>query len=130
MRSVLTALSVLFFGALYLGPASADGLYDQCISKSSDNASWAQCGAELIKREDEKLNAAWKKMFAGVSGQTKTDLLQEQRLWIAYKDASCKFYANGDWGREGQVLNFADCRAEVIANRTKELENYGKFFAN
>ncbi|WP_157020312.1 lysozyme inhibitor LprI family protein [Mesorhizobium xinjiangense] len=114
---------------LVAGPAAGDAIYDGCIDKSDGtNAAWAQCGGDWLKREDKKLNATWKTTFAATDGQTKKDILAEQRLWIAYKESACSFYANGDWGREGQVLDYAACRAGVIAARTKELQAYGDFF--
>jgi uncharacterized protein YecT (DUF1311 family) len=115
---------VLYMGTLTT--AFADDIYDKCIAKTSDNASWAQCGGEWMQREDDKLNKTWKVLFAKVDGQTKTDLLAEQRLWVAFKEKACKFYANGDWGRQGEVLNYPACQAGLIASRTKDLQNYAK----
>lgn len=123
------ALAALIAAACLHAPrVNADQLYDACLDQSDGtNTAWAGCGGEWIEREDQKLNAAWKRLYATLDGQTKIDMLAEQRAWIAYKDASCRFYANGDWGREGQVLHFLDCRAEVIAARTRELDNYFEF---
>jgi uncharacterized protein YecT (DUF1311 family) len=110
--------------------AMADDIYDRCIDQSDGtNAAWSQCGAAFIKRADDDLNAAWKRVYGATSGQTKQDLLAEQRKWNAFKEASCRFYANGDWGRQGQVLDYAACRAAVIEERTEALEVYGKYFA-
>ncbi|MGO4452086.1 lysozyme inhibitor LprI family protein [Phyllobacterium sp. TAF24] len=117
-----SALGLVFIAAAV--PANADDIYDNCIAKYSDNPSWGQCGGEWVKREDDKLNKAWNALFATAHGNTKTDLLAEQRLWNTYKDGACKFYDNGEWGREGQVLSFPICRAEIIAARTKNLESY------
>ena len=52
------------------------------------------------------------------------DLLEEQRAWIAFKEASCRFYASGSFGREGQVLSVPVRRAGIIAQRTATLEGY------
>lgn len=124
------AVAAGVFLAAAAAPAAADDLYDQCLKKADGtNTAWAQCGGEWITREDAKLNKAWHQVYGQTDGQTKTDLLAEQRLWNAYKESSCNFYANGDWGREGQVLNFSECRASVIAARTAELQEYGKFFS-
>ncbi|SFS08965.1 Uncharacterized conserved protein YecT, DUF1311 family [Dyella sp. OK004] len=117
-------LMVLSMGTMTT--ASADETYKKCIDKSSDNASWAQCGGQWMQREDDKLNSTWKTLFAKVNGQTKTDLLAEQRLWVSFKEKACKFYANGDWGREGQVLSYPSCQAGLIASRTKDLQDYLK----
>ncbi|WEX76194.1 lysozyme inhibitor LprI family protein [Sinorhizobium numidicum] len=125
--SVMLAIFLASVAAMMV-PAFSDDLYDKCIAKVSDNASFAQCGSQWVKREDDKLNATWKTVFAETSGQTRTDMLAEQRLWNAYKESACAFYANGDWGREGQVLDFLACRAGVIAARTKNLDDYGAFF--
>lgn len=122
-RVMAAAAGVLL---LFTGRAQADAIYDKCVDAASDNASWAECGNALIQREDAKLNATWKRVYAQASGQTKADLLTEQRAWIAFREASCKFYANGDFGREGQVLSYPPCVAGVIANRTSQLDAIGK----
>lgn len=86
---------------------------------------WAACGAEWIAREDAKLNAAWKRLYAASAPATKKDLLEEQRAWNAFMEKACRFYDNGDSGREGQVLQFPSCRATLIAQRTATLDSYG-----
>ena len=112
---------------LHSGPAKADNAYDACMKQSAgSNPAWAKCGQEWVDREEAKLNAIWKKLYAGLSGKTKTDLLTEQRLWNAYKEASCMYHANGEYGREGEVVDFPICRAGVISARTKELEAIDK----
>ncbi|QWK80218.1 MULTISPECIES: lysozyme inhibitor LprI family protein [Brucella/Ochrobactrum group] len=111
-------------------PVLADKIYDKCISKSDgSNSAWSQCGGDWLKRADDKLNATWKKAYSKADGQSKTDLLAEQRLWNSYKESSCNLYANGDWGREGQILNYPNCRASVIETRTKQLQEYNAFMA-
>jgi uncharacterized protein YecT (DUF1311 family) len=122
----LIGICALLFSAT---AAQADDVYDKCINASSDNAAWAQCGGALIQREDAKLTTVWKRLFATTSGQTKLDLLAEQRAWIAFREASCKFYANGDYGREGQVLDYPACVAGVIADRTRALGQLAKDLA-
>lgn len=111
-------------------PVLADKIYDNCINRSDgSNSAWSQCGGDWLKRADDKLNATWKKVYGKADGQSKTDMLAEQRLWNSYKESSCNFYANGDWGREGQVLSFPNCRANVIEMRTKQLQEYDAFAA-
>jgi len=112
---------------LHSAPAKADKAYDTCMAKSDgSNPAWGKCGQDWVDREELKLNATWKQLYAGLSGKTKADLLTEQRLWNAYKEATCVFHANGDWGREGEVIDFPTCRAGVIAARTTELEAIAK----
>ena len=103
--------------------------WQTCMGKSDgSNAAWGGCGKEWLKREDDKLNATWKKVFEQATGQTKTDLLAEQRLWNTYKEGSCQLYANGDWGAERAVLDYVSCRAGVIDKRITDLESYGELF--
>lgn len=104
--------------------ANADDQYDNCMDGAKTNLDLGKCGDAWIKREDAKLNATWKKLHAAATGQTKKDLRAEQRLWVAFKEAACKFYANGEWGREGDVIHAPACLATIIADRTKELEGY------
>ncbi|RDJ23096.1 DUF1311 domain-containing protein [Bosea caraganae] len=123
---------MILLGGLLLasaGPAAADDIYDKCIDDSDGtNTAWGACGSEWLKREDEKLNAVWKRINDGLPDATKADLLEEQRAWIAFKEKSCRFYANGDWGREGQALHYPNCLASLIAERISTLEAYGAFF--
>ena len=130
-QHMLARTAVIAFCLLVLCPSfgGADEAYDSCM-KSSDgtNTAWSQCGAMLLGREETQLTAAWKSAFALTSGQTKTDLLAEQRKWITFKDAACSFYANGEWGREGNVLYYPLCLARVISNRTKALNDFAIFF--
>ncbi len=121
MKSTLLGLLL----ALSASSAFADDLYDACM-KAADgtNPGFAKCGGDWIARADADLNTAWKALYSKAEGQTKTDLLVEQRAWNSYKEQSCTFLANGEAGREGQVIQFPACRAKVIEARTLELEDY------
>ncbi|MDE1157989.1 MAG: lysozyme inhibitor LprI family protein [Neorhizobium sp.] len=111
--------------SLFAGSALADDLYDSCMSAADGtNPAYAKCGGDWIARADADLNTAWKSLYGDAEGQTKVDLLAEQRAWNAYKEQSCTFLSNGDAGREGQVIAFPACRAKVIEARTQELEDY------
>lgn len=131
--TVLTVLlSLATFGN---GPAfskdSDQGQKDwqACMDKSDgSNAAWGGCGQVWLKQEDEKLNSVWKEIYGQSTGQTKTDLLAEQRLWNTYKEGSCQVYANGDWGAERMVLDYVTCRAGVIDQRITDLESYSDLF--
>lgn len=119
-RTTFAALAAILLSA---GAVHADPVYDTCIDQSDGtNAAWSACGGAWLKREDDRLNTAWRNVFSKATGQTKTDLLVEQRAWIDFKEKSCAFLANGDFGREGQALHFASCRAGVISERTGALD--------
>ena len=107
---------------LWVSPAMADPQYDQCVDKTSTNVEWSRCGTAYLKRLDDDLNIAWKKAASSLDDkQSRTDFLREQQAWIKFKDASCKFYANGSFGREGQVLHYVGCRAAIIEARISNL---------
>jgi uncharacterized protein YecT (DUF1311 family) len=103
-------------------PDAADAAYAACIDRNQTNAAWGECGGELLRQRDDELNTVWRRVYGRQSGQTKAQLLDEQRAWVRYKDASCVYYSNGEFGREGQVLHFAGCRAEVIRRRITQLK--------
>ncbi len=130
MRSTLA--SALLGLLLALGAAKAQSPeWQKCVDATKTNVVWAQCGDAEIKRQEARLNAAWKKAFACFDGEAmaaaKQSFLEEQRLWVKWKDASCDFYSDGQaFGREGQVLSYPACRAAVIQQRTLFLEKFGK----
>jgi uncharacterized protein YecT (DUF1311 family) len=130
--AALAAVSVFAAGlALAAGsaPARADDAYNRCIDESDGtNAAWAACGSDYVARADKALNSTWKRVYGATEGQTKTDLLAAQRAWIAFRETACAFYANGDWGREGEVLSYPACVARIIEARSTDLELYGDFF--
>lgn len=107
-------------------PVQADTRYDACMNKAVSNVAFNDCGAAWIAREEARLNARWKALYSRLSAASKRDLLTEQRAWITYKDKSCLWRANGDWGREGQVISYPSCRAKVIADRADYLTMVAK----
>ena len=129
IRSALAAFVLL--GTC--GLASADGDYDACIDAAGavDQVMGA-CGDAWLKREDARLNAAWKAVAGTAEEPTKAALLGEQRAWNVFKEKSCLFYADADdtFGTAGRFLSFPACRAEVIIARTRELTDIGAFLSN
>jgi uncharacterized protein YecT (DUF1311 family) len=118
--------SALFAGLCAAAPAIADAQYDKCIDESDGtNVAWDECRGDWIERADKALNAVWRELRK-VIGNTAKALLDDQTAWNDYKEKSCLFYANGDSGREGEVLSCPACRARVIEARTTDLKSYLK----
>lgn len=118
------SLFALLF-ALGTTGASADDLYNKCMDAADGtNPGFAKCGGDRVARADTELNKVWNELYSGSQDRSKKDLLAEQRLWNVYKKKSCSFFGSGDWGREGQVIQFPACRAEVIEMRTNQLKTY------
>lgn len=117
----------LLLASLAASPAHADETYTRCMDASDGtNPAWANCGWAWVKREDDRLNQVWKQVREGLEGQTREDLLAEQRAWILYREKACAYYNNGEHGREGQVIGYPTCLAKMIAARTAELEQFGE----
>lgn len=131
MRS-LAVLAVMQLGLTLaaLPAARADEAYDRCMKRpNATTMDFGTCGSDWLKREDDKLNTAWKRVYGQAQGQTKTDLLDAQRAWIAFKDKACSFYANGDWGTDGRAVQYPLCLAGIIAQRTRDIAAIGAFLA-
>ena len=106
-------------------PSVADTVFDACMDAASSNTDFDQCGQRLLKRQDDRLNIIWKQVVGLASDQARKDLLDEQRAWLSFRDASCRLYANpDDFGREGRVIRFPNCRSGIIADRIKALKIY------
>src|SRR5690348_17015437 len=121
MRVTLALLSLgLLMGAT--GAQAQSPEYQACVASKKANVDFGQCGDAEIKRQEARLNAAWKQAFACFDGESmaaaKQSFLDEQRLWVKWKDAACGFYSDGKaFGREGQTLSYPACRASVIQQR-------------
>lgn len=115
--------------------------YEACVAHTSSNAEWSECGGAEIDRQDQRLNAVWQKVMKCLTPASPSDnslrdarkqLLDEQRLWLKWKESSCGFYdargADGmpTFGREGQVLDYPACRATVLAQRSEFLEGIAR----
>lgn len=119
-------MAILAAAFCLASPARADDVYDKCMQDSDGtNTAWAECGAGLVARSDKALNDAWKALHGSIDdADTAKAMLEEQRAWNEFKEKSCKFYASGYFGREGQVLSYPACRAGVIDARTAALQAY------
>lgn len=110
---------------MFAAPSWADDEYTACIDKTVTNTEWAQCGGELIDREDKKMAEIWAKLMEVTDGNTKTALETEQSAWTEFRETACQIYADQyAFGREGQVLSFPYCKAEAVKSRTLQLRDY------
>ena len=123
----IKALSAVAAGfALFaIIPAHADPIYDRCAAKAVTNPDYSICGGAMLDRLEASLNATWKSVYPSFPAEAKPALLEEQRLWVAFKDKSCLVYATGAFGREGQVIDYFACRAKVLTDRIDALKSLG-----
>ncbi|UIJ70599.1 lysozyme inhibitor LprI family protein [Aurantimonas sp. HBX-1] len=112
-------------------PARADDEYDACVGDAGAvMPDMGACGAEWIDREDARLNEAWQALLAELPEDSHPKLRDEQRAWLAYRDASCLFYLDAvEYGQVGRYLSYPSCRAFVIAQRTAALDEIRKSVA-
>ena len=115
---------MLFTLALAASLALDDG-YDTCMETAVTNPDFAACGTQLLGRRDAELNRVWKAAIAYMDVPTKQAVLDEQRLWNAFKEKSCRYWMTGAFGSEGQTIHFYTCRAGVIDARIEYLGEIG-----
>lgn len=103
----------------------ADDVYAQCLSSADgSNQAWLRCGDEYVEREKAQFDRTWTAFIDAQVGQTRSDLLAEQAAWADFFRLACAFYANGDLGREGQVLSYPACKAGLYVQRRLTIDVY------
>lgn len=82
------------------------------------------CIAGELKIQDAALNAAYRRLAAGMNSRQQAGLRNAQRAWIAFRDADCASRQDWEWGSMSTVAaNFCVLRRTV--ERTIELETFG-----
>ena len=105
-----------------------DGLlspqYNACMDRfSNNNNDMVRCMTGEAKRQDTRLNAAYKAAMGVQSPVRKKQLQAAQRLWVQFRDANCGFYNDPDGGTLAR-LAANDCVMTSTAQRAKELEGF------
>lgn len=96
--------------------------FSNCMDKSNGvTINMIECIDAETKRQDIRLNNAYKKVMNQLSPERRKQLQTAQRAWIQYRDANCTFYADPDGGSLARV-SANDCFMSATASRSKELE--------
>ncbi len=91
--------------------AAAATTYSRCLSEASGvMPDMIECSATEAKRQDARLNAAYKKAMASLSN--KDSLRSTQRQWIKDRDKACELDSDG--GQQA-ILVYNDCLAQKPA---------------
>ena len=102
----------------------SDG-YTTCLDQSGGiTVAMIDCISDELAAQDARLNAAYKKLGAQLSASRKQQLVAAQRLWVQYRDANCRFYADPDGGTMARVAA-NECVLRETAERATELDNLG-----
>lgn len=83
-------------------------------------------GAEILTNWDDTLNTVWAMLMAELDETAKEALKQEERAWIANKDAQVSKIGEEHEGGSMQVLDRTLKAAELTKERVYELAEYGK----
>lgn len=115
MRLFLCAVFVLL--PLTLKAGMYDDEYQTCSNQSTVGI--VECVGELTKKWDDYLNESYRALKQRTNDEQADALTVAQRLWIAYRDANCTFYATGE-GTITQV-QAAACMRAMTKSRACEL---------
>jgi uncharacterized protein YecT (DUF1311 family) len=87
----------------------------------------AACAEVLFRLWDDELNRVWPEVLAWMDAPEAEYLREEQRAWIAYKEAACDFESAQVWG--GSMLAYVggECRARMTAERVAQLRDYIRY---
>jgi len=78
---------------------------------------------EAYDKADKELNKVYNQLKNKLGTKDQTALVAAQKDWIKFRDSNCKFkcYSEGDGGVIANKM-YADCRMQLIIDRTKELK--------
>ncbi len=120
MKTIFWGMSLCTLATLMIAAPSLADPCDNAQTQSELN----RCEALNFQAADAKLNAAYKKLVAGLDGSMKQKLVKAQRLWIQFRDANCDYERGGvDGGSATQMIYFG-CLAQTTTARTKTLDSY------
>jgi uncharacterized protein YecT (DUF1311 family) len=118
------------FGFVQMAQADDHSLSKQftmCMDKAGGvTTSMVECIAAETKRQDVRLNKAYKNLMNTLNATRKKELQDTQRLWMKYRDANCKFYYDPNGGSIVRVTS-AGCLMDMTVARADELENFLKY---
>ena len=122
-RLLLTACFAVASAAAFAQQQGLSAEYAKCIEQSggTDPGMFDCMGAEE-KRQDKRLNDAYKKLMDDLNPERKKELQEAQRLWLKYVEANCNFHLDPDGGTAAR-LAATECPVLAKAARASELEN-------
>jgi uncharacterized protein YecT (DUF1311 family) len=123
--SVVTGLVLFWFSQIaFAGDVGLSKQFSTCMDKSGGiTAEMLNCIGAETKRQDARLNKAYKEVMAHLSPERKKQLLAAQRAWITFRDANSSFYADPEGGTMATV-NASDNFMSATASRAMELEGF------
>jgi uncharacterized protein YecT (DUF1311 family) len=100
--------------------------FSVCMDKAEGvTQNMVECIDAETKRQDARLNKAYKALVADLNPERKKQLLEAQRAWLKFRDTNCAFYYDPEGGTIARV-QAVDCLMTMTANRATELENFNQ----
>jgi uncharacterized protein YecT (DUF1311 family) len=81
------------------------------------------CAIVLEDLWDAELNRLWPEVQADVGPENADYLLEEQRAWLAYRDAACAYTVAEVWGGTMAQHVGGDCRVRMTAERVAQFRD-------
>ena len=107
--------------------------YAQSMNASDDpcrgvvaTSDLTQCFELALKKSDKKLGSAYVQIQRVLTPKERKDLVQAQRVWVQYRDATCTaVYDLYGGGTAGPPTRLACLEAETRARETSLQRSYG-----
>lgn len=106
-------------------PAGISDVFYGCVEKAeSDDIALAACQSVEKKRQDARLNAAYKSLLSKQRGTGKDTLIRAERTWLDFHNTS-KAFESSLYGSE-TVSSFEVMQREIsrLCERANVLEEY------
>jgi len=131
-KSLVSGIAVVsvFVTVVLAVPVSSFGqsmnAADNRCSGPGSTADTAACFTKARDDEDRKLNELYARIQKVLEPEEKTALVQAERLWVQYRDATCDaertLYGRGTGGPPAKIACLA---AETKSRRESLLRSYG-----
>ncbi|MBS7777351.1 lysozyme inhibitor LprI family protein [Acidovorax sp. CCYZU-2555] len=106
-------------------PTGISNMFYECVEKAeSDDIALASCQSAEKKRQDARLNAAYKSLLSTQRGTAKEKLIRAERAWLEFHNTS-KTLESSLYGSE-TVSSFQVMQQELfrLCGRANVLEEY------
>ena len=126
MSKVTAAIAVGLISAMPL-PAHAQqeprsAQYQSCMRLAGNEMQLHQCVSDEIARQDSILNATYKQTMSALDPDRKSKLLESERLWIKFRDATCDALASAYAGGSMEGRVFGQCSIDQTIRRVRDLK--------
>ena len=121
MRSLTIALATLGVAAIAeAGAQSPVGNATEC-GNATTQARLTECFTQRARASDSALTRAYRSVLSVSKGKRRELLRTSQRVWLAYREAYCRFDAAQYEGGSQYASEFGACLTELSKVRTEEL---------